>query len=335
MLEELKKPTAVEGIKRSSNLLRGDLAQELANEVTNVTSESEQLLKFHGIYAQDNRDVRRERALNAETLEYIFMVRVVVPGGMLTTERWLALDRIATNLADGTVRLTTRQAVQFHGVIKNGLRPLAISLDHELLSSFAGCGDVVRNVVSCPTLQANSGDPQLSEIARTLSRAFRPTTNAHWEIFVNGDKAVSREDDCERPIYGQTYLPRKFKIAVAHPHENCVDVFAQDVGLIPATHHEFGTGFNLVVGGGLGRSYANRDTFARLAEPLTFVTSSEVPEVIGAVIATYRDLGDRTDRKRARMKYVVADLGLKNFREEVERRLGRGGGGPPAPPPGG
>jgi sulfite reductase (ferredoxin) len=321
--EETVPETAVEGIKRASNFLRGELANDLANEQPDVTADSEQLLKFHGIYAQDNRDVRRERAKNGETLDYIFMIRVVVPGGRLTTSRWLALDRIASELADGTIRLTTRQAVQFHGVVKDGLRPLAISLDRELLSSFGGCGDVVRNVVSCPSLQVDETDERLADITRTLSRAFRPTTGAHWEIFINGDKAATRDEGPERPIYGETYLPRKFKIAVAHPEDNCVDVFAQDVGLIPGSHSEVGDGFNLIVGGGLGRSYANPDTFARLGDPLTFVTYDEVEEVIGAVIATYRDLGDRTERRRARMKYVVADLGLDVFRAEVEGRLGR------------
>ena len=160
-------------------------------------------------------------------------------------------------------------------------------------------------------------------MAERLSVAFRPTTQAHWEIFVNGEKAASKESHAERPFYGDAYLPRKFKIAIAHPHDNCVDVLAQDLGLIPGEHPEVGHGFNVTVGGGLGRSYANPTTFARLADPLTFVTYDEVEEVIAAVIQTYMELGDRTDRKRARMKYVVADLGLQTFRKEVETRLGR------------
>ena len=323
MLQREKPETAVEEIKRSSGHLRGNLASDLASALPNVSAESEQLLKFHGIYAQDNRDVRRERAQRGEVLDYIFMIRVVVPGGRLLPAQWLTLDRVASDLADGTIRLTTRQAVQFHGVLKDDLRPLAASLDEKLLSSFGGCGDVVRNVVSCPSLQIDQADERLADISRTLSRAFRPTTNAHWEIFVNGDRAASRDDGPERMIYGDAYLPRKFKIAVAHPEDNCVDVFAQDVGLIPDIHAEAGAGFTLIVGGGLGRSYANPDTFARLGDPLAFVTYDEVEEVIAAVISTYRDLGDRTERRRARLKYVVADLGLDAFRDEVERRLAR------------
>jgi sulfite reductase (ferredoxin) len=168
-----------------------------------------------------------------------------------------------------------------------------------------------------------NGHGRLEGIAGQLRETFRSTSEAHWEIFVNGEKAVSREEFEERPFYGETYLPRKFKIAVAHPRENCVDVFAQDVGLIPGDHPEVGAGFTLLVGGGLGRSYANVDTFAHLAQPLTFVSYDEVEEVIAAVIATYRDLGNRTDRKRARMKYLIADHGLAAFQGEVEQRLGR------------
>jgi sulfite reductase (ferredoxin) len=318
---ELQSESSVEAVKRASGRLRGNLAEELATEAASVSAESEQILKFHGIYSQDNRDVRRERSLAGESLEYIFMIRVVVPGGRLTPDQWLGLDEIASALSDGSIRLTTRQAVQFHGVLKGSLQGLASALDEQFLSSFGACGDVVRNVVTCPQLHLD-GDGDLANIAHDLRQAFRATTEAHWEIFVNGEKAASRVDAEERPFYGDTYLPRKFKIAVAHPSENCVDVFAQDVGLIPVDD-ERGAGFVVLVGGGLGRSYAKDDTFARLAEPLAFVARDEVQAVIAAVVTTYRDLGNRHDRQRARMKYVVADLGLEAFRAEVEKRLGR------------
>ncbi len=323
MSTETKTESAVEAIKRASNYLRGDLANDLAKDQPNVSADNEQLLKFHGIYAQDNRDVRRARAEAGATLDYIFMIRVVVPGGRLSRDQWLALDEVSSSIADGTIRLTTRQAVQFHGVVKGDLRDLARALDRQFLSSFGGCGDVVRNVVTCPSLQLELGHGHLEGIAAQLRQSFRSTSEAHWEIFVNGEKAASREEIAERPFYGETYLPRKFKIAVSHPGENCVDVFAQDIGLVPGNHQELGTGFTLLVGGGLGRSYAQADTFARLAEPFCFVTPNEVEEVIAAIIATYRDLGERGNRKRARMKYVVADLGLTVFRAEVEQRLGR------------
>ncbi|MGC2485538.1 MAG: NADPH-dependent assimilatory sulfite reductase hemoprotein subunit [Acidimicrobiales bacterium] len=322
-ITDLQSESSVEAIKRASDRLRGNLADELASDAADVSAESEQILKFHGIYSQDNRDVRRERAMAGESLEYIFMIRVVIPGGRLTPEQWLGLDAIASTLSDGTIRLTTRQAVQFHGVLKGSLQQLATALDQQYLSSFGACGDVVRNVVTCPQLHLDGENSALENIAYDLRQSFRSTSEAHWEIFVNGERAVSREESDERTFYGDTYLPRKFKIAVAHPDENCVDVFAQDVGLIPIEHEELGAGFVVLVGGGLGRSYAKEDTFARLAEPLAFVTRDEVQEVIAAIVATYRDLGNRQDRQRARMKYVVADLGLDAFRSEVEERLGR------------
>jgi sulfite reductase (ferredoxin) len=315
--------TAEEEFKAASDHLRGDLARELRESPGKVSDSSGHLLKFHGIYAQDNRDVRRERALAGETLDYIFMIRVAIPGGRLTPEQWLALDTVSGDIADGTIRLTTRQAVQFHGVAKQGLRPLAFALDAHLMTSFGACGDVVRNTVLCPQLNVNGTDPRLRELANEISKAFKPRTNAHWEIFVNSDLAASREEPSEHEFYGSTYLPRKFKIAIAHPGENCVDIYAQDIGLVPATHEQLGDGFTVLVGGGLGHAYAEADSFSRLADPLTFVTYDEVEELIAAVLATYRELGDRTNRRRARMKYVVADLGIENFTHEVELRYGR------------
>ncbi len=312
--------TAEEAMKSSSDFLRGDLAAELAGDEAKVSATSENLLKFHGIYAQDNRDVRRERSLAGEVLDYIFMIRVAIPGGRLSREQWLTLDAVAGDLADGSIRLTTRQAIQFHGVVKHGLRPLAFALDSQLMTSFGACGDVVRNTVICPDLIMNAADVRVRALADQISKAFKPTTMAHWEIFVNSELAAAREQAPEHSFYGETYLPRKFKIAIAHPGENCVDIYAQDLGLIPATHEQLGEGFTVVVGGGLGRSYAVPDTFARLADPLTFVTHDEVEELIRAVLETYRDLGDRTNRRRARMKYVVADAGFDAFRLEVEKR---------------
>jgi sulfite reductase (ferredoxin) len=314
--------TAEEGIKSSSDFLRGNIANELANDKPNLEGSSDHLLKFHGIYAQDNRDVRRERSLAGETLDYIFMIRVALPGGKVTPQQWLALDAIAEDLADGSIRLTTRQAVQYHGVVKQGLRPLAFALDAHLMTSFGACGDVVRNTVMCPDLVTNATDSRIGTLADQIAKTFKSKTMAHWEIFVNGDLAASKQDETEHEFYGETYLPRKFKIGIASPEENCIDIYAQDLGLVPVTHPELGEGFTVVIGGGLGRSYANPDTFARLADPLTFVTYDEVEPLIASVLASYRDLGDRTNRRRARMKYVIADGGLSAFKAEIEKNYG-------------
>jgi len=321
-MSEPRQLTQEEAIKATSHHLRGDLLEDLAAPTPNLEGRSEHLLKFHGIYAQDNRDVRRERTLAGEVLDYIFMIRVAIPGGRLTATQWQALDNIAEDLTDGTIRLTTRQAVQFHGVVKHDLQTLAGRLAAHTMTSFAGCGDVVRNTVMCPGLETDPAFAEVVSLAEHIAARYRPKSQAHWEIFVNGEKAASLESEVEHDFYGETYLPRKFKIAIAHPDENCVDVLAQDLGLIPAVHPELGQGFNVVVAGGLGRSYAQPDTFARLADPLTFVTRDELDDLIAAVITTYRDLGDRTNRRRARMKYVAADLGVAAFRSEIETRLG-------------
>lgn len=314
--------TAVEAVKRDSEHLRGSIAAELVDANPSVSHDAEHLLKFHGIYTQDHRDVRRERTQAKAPLEFIFMLRVAIPGGRLTAEQWLALDTLADEVADGSIRLTTRQAVQFHGVYKGGLQPLVQSLNRNLMTSFAACGDVVRNVVACPDLTLSDPGGRLAKMVDHLAVAFRPTTDAYWELFVNGEPAVQRVVEVEKPYYGENYLPRKFKIGVAHPHDNCIDVYAQDVGLIPTEHPELGSGFIVLAGGGLGRSYANEDTFARLADPITFATDDELDEVIVAILQTFHDLGGRTDRRRARMKYLVADLGLEAFTREVEQRLG-------------
>ncbi len=325
VLEESAALTAEEGIKLSSNNLRGSLREDLDSAAPNLSGHSEHLLKFHGIYAQDNRDVRRERTLAGESLEYIFMIRVAIPGGQLNSTQWLSIDRIAEDLADGSIRLTTRQAVQFHGVLKFGLQTLSARLHEHALTSFGACGDVVRNTVMCSSLVSDDAHTHVTELANHIARTFKPATQAHWEIFVNGERAASigPEIDTEHGFYGDTYLPRKFKIAIAHPDENCVDVLAQDLGLIPSTHPELGAGYNVVIGGGLGRSYAQPDTFARLATPLTFVLPEELDDVIRAVLVTYRDLGDRTNRRRARMKYLAADMGLPEFYAAIEERYGR------------
>lgn len=315
--------TAVEGVKRSSRYLRGSLLEELGDVQANVSGDAEQLLKFHGIYAQDDRDTRRARSLAKEELDYSFMIRVAIPGGRISPTQWLALDAVSGELADQTLRLTTRQAVQFHGVAKTSLQDLARALHANLMTSFGACGDVVRNVVACPGLQTETADGPLAKTVDRIATAFKPSTRAHYEVFVDGKLAASAEPSDEHAFYGDTYLPRKFKIAIANPGDNCVDVFAQDLGLIPGTHPALGEGFTVLVGGGLGRAYANPNTFARLADPLCFVAEGDVEDLIAAVVASYRDLGDRTDRKRARLKYVVADQGLEAFAAEVTARFGR------------
>jgi sulfite reductase (ferredoxin) len=315
-------PTS-EDIKAASRGLRGALSVELKDGTDAFSTESCQILKFHGIYQQDNRDVRRERTRAHEELDHIFMVRASVPGGALTAEQWLAMDRLADEVGGGTLRLTSRGGVQFHFTRKGGLAPLIRSLDAHLITTLAACGDVNRNVVACPAPLDDSRQKVLLDLAQRLAVRFRPRTHAYYEVWVDGEKAVTSEVPEAEPVYGPTYLPRKFKIGVAWPGDNCTDIFSHDLGLVPAIGAGGVEGFTVLVGGGLGATHARPDTFPRLADVLGWVPADAVEELAEAVIVAFRDLGNREDRKRARLKYVIEDIGLDAFRGEVEQRWGQ------------
>jgi sulfite reductase (ferredoxin) len=328
----------VEDLKTGSRGLRGALLAEVAAETPAFTADSTHLLKFHGIYQQDDRDARRERTQAGLEPEHIFMVRASVPGGALGPDQWLALDRVADELADGSLRLTSRGGVQLHFVAKTGLAPVIRALDRELVTTLAACGDVVRNVVACPAPLADGRQKVLLELAQRLAAHFRPRTRAYYDIWIDGEPAASAtaagasaEDE---PIYGQSYLPRKFKIGLAWPGDGCTDIHSHDLGLVPAADPEGAAGFVVLAGGGLGASH-NRpdDTFPRLADTLGWVPAEAVETAAEAIVLAYRDLGDRVDRKRARLKYVLADLGVEAFRHEVEARLGFRLAPAPALPP--
>ncbi len=332
--------TEVELIKAASGRLRGALHGELADGDAAFSAASGHLLKFHGIYQQDDRDQRRELARAREELAYSCMVRCSVPGGVLSRDQWFEIDRLADVVGDGRLRLTTRQGVQYHFVHKGDLRELISSLHHGLVSTYAACGDVVRNVmVSSAPAQGRDLD-RLDRFARSLSDRFRPRSTAYWELWVDGDRAVSGVDaedlghslvddatDSE-PIYGDSYLPRKFKIAVAWPGDNSVDVYSQDVGLVLVPGANGSPGAVVLAGGGLGRSHQDPTTFPRLAEPLVWVSDDEAGEVIEAIVTVFRDHGNRSDRSHARLKYLVEDRGIGWLRAEVEARVGRRLGDP-------
>jgi sulfite reductase (ferredoxin) len=321
----------VEVVKRGSDHLRGELASELAADSEAFVAEgSEALLKFHGIYQQDDRDVRRERASKKLPLAYACMVRTAVPGGELTVEQWLALDRLA-ELADGTMRLTTRQGVQFHFVHKGSLHQLVNGINAAAMTTLAACGDVVRNIMACPW--PDDRQAVLRPLVAELVARFRPRTAAYWELWVDGDKAATAEPsfavgggDRDEPVYGSVYLPRKFKIAVAWPGDNCVDVLANDISIVPTLSGGLTgevTGYDFFVGGGLGQSHARPDdTYPRLASPLGWIGPERVVDVAEAIVTVQRDFGNREDRQRARLKYLVDERGIDWFRSEVERRLG-------------
>ena len=326
----------VEDVKRSSAHLRGTLVEELAGDADAFQADNTVVLKFHGIYQQDDRDVRRARAQAKLPLDHSCMVRAAVAGGRLTAEQWLALDRVA-DLADGTLRLTTRQGVQFHVVHKGSLRPLVRNINEALLTTLAACGDVVRNVVGSPWPYERQ-DVVVPLVDAIVDR-FRPRTTAYWEVWVDGERAVSAEPPLTtgtgqvprgrkrsvEPIYGDVYLPRKFKIAVAWPGDNSVDVLSNDIGIVPTlTDGVSGdvTGYMVYVGGGLGMSHAREDdTYPRLATPLAWVPPEQVLDVVEAIVTTQRDFGHRDDRHRARLKYLVDERGIEWMRAEVGRRV--------------
>ncbi|MET0326991.1 MAG: NADPH-dependent assimilatory sulfite reductase hemoprotein subunit, partial [Ilumatobacteraceae bacterium] len=331
---------SVEDVKRSSGFLRGELPEELVDGTDAFGADSQVLLKFHGIYQQDDRDVRRERAQKKLGLDYSCMVRASVPGGKLSAEQWLALDRLA-DLADGSMRLTTRQGVQFHVVHKGELHELVNGINRSLLTTLAACGDVVRNIMGSPW--PDERQTVVEPLVDDLVARFRPQTASYWELWVDGEKAVTAQPKplpfrgpkgrkrSPEPIYGDVYLPRKFKIAVAWPGDNNVDVLANDVGLVPTLTDGLAglapsgtvTGYNVYVGGGLGMAHAREDdTYPLLAEPLGWVTPDRVVDVVEAVVTTQRDFGHRDDRHRARLKYLVEERGIDWIRAEVGRRVG-------------
>jgi sulfite reductase (NADPH) hemoprotein beta-component len=311
----------VERIKRDSRLLRGTLAESLADSLTGAIREDDTvLIKFHGSYQQDDRDVRDERRRQKLEPAYSFMIRTRLPGGVCTPAQWLALDEIARRYANGTLRLTTRQAFQFHGVIKTGLKATMAAINAALIDTIAACGDVNRNVLASANPVESRAHAQVYEWAKRLSEHLLPRTRAYHEIWLDGEK-VAGTDEAE-PIYGPTYLPRKFKAAIAVPPVNDVDVFAQDLGFIAVVEGGELQGFNLTVGGGLGASHGDATTYPRLADLVGFLRPEQLLAVAEAVVTTQRDFGNREVRKHARLKYTIDARGLDWFVGEIMRRQG-------------
>jgi len=313
-------------IKERSRYLRGTIAEGLGQAVTGAISEDDaQLTKFHGTYLQDNRDVRAERAKKKLEKAFSFMVRVRVPGGVVTPAQWLALDRIASDYANGTLRLTTRQAFQFHGVIKSNLKRTMQAINAALLDTLAACGDVNRNVMAVANPFLSKAHAEAWDLARAISTHLLPRTGAYHEIWLDGEKVEDNSGPAgagEEPIYGAHYLPRKFKTVVAVPPSNDVDVFAQDLGFIAIVEDGKVAGYNVTVGGGMGMTHGEPDTFPRTADVLGFCLPEQAVDVAEKVVTVQRDWGNRANRKRARLKYTIEDRGLAAFRAELEARLG-------------
>lgn len=310
----------VEHIKARSNYLRGTIAEGLADEITGAMPDPDtQLTKFHGFYQQDDRDLRSERKHQKLEPHYQFMVRLRLPGGVLTPAQWLALDEIARDYGNGTLRLTTRQTFQFHGVLKKHLKPLLQAVDRHGLDAKGGCGDVNRNVVANTNPHRSALHAQVYEWSKRISEHLLWRSSAYDEMWL--DAEPSGEPDAE-PLYGKTYLPRKFKIAVAIPPENDSDVFANDIGLIAIADGDDLLGFNVAVGGGMGMTYGEPGTYPRLGTVIGFCAPEQTLEVVEHLVAIQRDYGDRVDRKHARFKYTIDDRGVDWLRDELAERAG-------------
>ncbi|REJ15392.1 MAG: sulfite reductase [Paenibacillaceae bacterium] len=314
----------VEDIKKRSNYLRGTLAETFEDRITgSIPEDDNRLLKFHGSYMQDDRDLRNERAKQKLEPAYQFMVRVRAAGGIVTPQQWLVMDELARKYGNGTIRLTTRQSFQLHGVIKWNMKKLIREVNDALLSTLAACGDVNRNVMCNPNPYQSEVHAEVYEWAKKISSHLDPRTRAYHEIWLGEEKVYDSRDGAEEePIYGPVYLPRKFKIGIAIPPSNDVDVFSQDLGFIAI--HEDGKllGFNVVVGGGMGMTHGDPATYPQVGKVIGFTVPERVVDVAEKVVTIQRDYGDRAVRKHARFKYTIDDRGLDWLIGELHKRLG-------------
>lgn len=313
------KESKVEVAKRSGNHLRGTIATTLQSSASHFGSDDVALLKFHGTYQQDDRDARKRRDDEADKA-WSFMVRVALPGGLLTADQYLAFDDLAGRYANGTLRITTRQGFQFHGVLKSDLKNTIAGVHHSLATTLAACGDVRRNVMACPMDLPNPAHREVRRAAQRIADELSPKSGAYHEIWLDGKQELNTE--AEEPFYGTQYLPRKFKVGVALSTDNCIDVYSQDAALLAVVEGDRLAGWNVLVGGGLGMTHNKGDTVARLAETLGWVDSAHGAEAIRIIAAIYRDHGNRSDRRHARIKYLLHEWGLDRFREEFVRRAG-------------
>ena len=324
-------PSKNEHLKIASQGLEGPLTLEIADPQTERLSEdAAQLLKFHGSYQQDDRDQRRERKQQGLDRAWQFMVRTKSPGGRLTAEQYLLADELSSAFGNNTLRITTRQDFQFHGIGKANLKQLIKALNERWISTYGGCGDVARNVLTCPVADLLPGHHfDYQALAKQVSDHFMPDSTAYYELWLDGEKILADGSRVKvtpqrsESFYGPTYMPRKHKIAIGLPHDNCIDLFTNDLALEAVLGQDGEvSGFNLVAGGGLGSTHGKTETFPRLGDRIGFLSPEQAVPVLEAATAIYRDYGDRSNRKHARLKYVLADRGVWWFQNELAQRLG-------------
>ena len=325
MSTDAPKLSPLEAIKEESNFLRGTIDEQIADPVDHFDKSNIQLLKFHGTYQQDDRDERVARKKEGKGKAYSMMVRLRIPGGRIQSEQFLSMLDLCEELGNSTMKITTRQTIQLHGVVKDDLRPTIKRINEIALSTLAACGDVNRNIMCCPAKRAGRVHAEMERLTDELTVAMAPKTSAYHELWVtdpdSGEKTLEGGGQAE-PLYGPTYLPRKFKMGIALPEDNCIDIYTQDIGLLAVVRNNAITGYNVLVGGGMGTTPAKKNTYPALAKRMAFAKPDQVIEVCQAVLKVQRDNGNREDRKTARMKYLVDQWGVDKFRTEVERYFG-------------
>jgi len=325
MSTDAKKLSPVETIKEDSEFLRGTIGEELAEGTDHFDKSNIQLLKFHGTYQQDDRDLRIQAKKTGAGKAYQMMIRLRIPGGRITPEQMLAMLDLCEQLGNSTMKITTRQTIQLHGVLKRDLKPTIQRLNEIALSTLAACGDVNRNIMCCPAKRSDPVHAEMEKLTDELTVAMAPQTPAYHQLWVTdeqtGEKMLASEEMVE-PLYGPTYLPRKFKMGIGLPHDNCIDIYTQDIGLLAVVRDGKIIGYNVLVGGGFGRTPSAKKTFPALAKRMAFARPDQVIGVAQAILKVQRDHGNREDRKVARMKYLVNEWGIDRFRAEVERYYG-------------
>jgi sulfite reductase (NADPH) hemoprotein beta-component len=322
-MENTQPLSAIEKIKMASHGLRGTLKESLADEITGAIREDDQaLVKFHGMYQQDDRDRRDERAAKKLDRLYSFMIRLRLPGGLISPEQWLAVHHVAGEHTTGVIKITSRQTIQLHGILKSAIRPTIKAFNAASLDSIATCGDVNRNVLCSANPRQSPIHGQVFAYAGKISDLLMPKTKAWYEIWLGNEPLVDKKEE-EDPLYQDRYLPRKFKIAIAIPPNNDVDVFANDIGLIAVIENNELKGFNIAIGGGLSSTHGNAETYPRLASIIGFTDSEEKTlKAVYEIATIQRDYGNRSDRKLARLKYTVDKYGLDWYKAELEKRTG-------------
>jgi sulfite reductase (NADPH) hemoprotein beta-component len=316
-------PSDVERIKRESNFLRGTLKEVMLDRISaGIPDDDNRLMKHHGSYLQDDRDLRNERQKQKLEPAYQFMLRVRMPGGVATPEQWLVMDDLAEKYGNGTLKLTTRETFQMHGILKWNMKSTIQEIHAALLDTIAACGDVNRNVMCASNPYQSEVHAEVYEWSKKLSNDLLPRTRAYHEIWLDEEKVAGTPEVEEEPMYGPLYLPRKFKIGIAVPPSNDIDVFSQDLGLIAIVENERLVGFNVAIGGGMGMTHGDKETYPQLAKVIGFVKPEQIYDVAEKVITIQRDYGNRSERKNARFKYTVDRLGLETVKEELEERLG-------------